>query len=78
MQSRWIQTQTRTREKNDESPGTANDGNEDNSETISEEDDDDDVDRTTGVLASREAAFDVKIERFSMQVNGQELISGAT
>ena len=62
--------------RNDESPGTANDGNEDNSETISEEDDDDDVDRTvTGVLASRETALDVKIERFSMQVNGQELIS---
>ena len=62
--------------RNDESPGTANDGNEDNGETISEEYDDDDVDRTvTGVLASRETALDVKIERFSMQVNGQELIS---
>ena len=32
--------------RNDESPGTANDGNEDNGETISEEYDDDDVDLT--------------------------------
>jgi len=40
------------------------------------DDDDDDIDRTvTGVLASRETALDVKIERFSMQVNGTELIS---
>ena len=34
-----------------------------------------DVDRTvTGVLASRPTALDVRIEQFSMQVNGQELV----
>ena len=62
--------------RNAQASANANDGDGDNGETISEEDDDDDVDRTvTGVLASRETALDVKIERFSMQVNGQELIS---
>ena len=35
-----------------------------------------DVDRTvTGVLASRPTALDVRVERFSMQVNGVELVS---
>ena len=34
-----------------------------------------DVDRTvTGVLASRPTALDVRVERFSMQVNGQQLV----
>ena len=34
-----------------------------------------DVDRTvTGVLASRPTAIDLRIEQFSMQVNGQELV----
>lgn len=38
-----------------------------------------DVDRTvTGVLASRATALDVRIEQFSMQVNGQELIKDCT
>ena len=37
------------------------------------------VDRTvTGVLASRATALDVRIEQFSMQVNGQELILDCT
>ena len=52
----------------------ADDGNRGG--TMFEKDDNDDIDRTvTGVLASRETALDVKIERFSMQVNGTELIS---
>ena len=38
-----------------------------------------DVDRTvTGVLASRPTALDVRIEQFSMQVNGQELVKDCT
>jgi len=62
--------------RNAQASANANNGDDDNGETISEEGGDDDVDRTvTGVLASRETALDVKIERFSMQVNGQELIS---
>jgi len=49
-------------ENGNTNPGTKNEG--------------DGRDRTvTGVLASRETALDVKIERFSMQVNGSELIS---
>ena len=59
-------------------PGTNDDDDDDGNrgETMFEKDDDDDIDRTvTGVLASRETALDVKIERFSMQVNGTELIS---
>ena len=57
--------------------GTNDDDDDGNrGETMFEKDDDDDIDRTvTGVLASRETALDVKIERFSMQVNGTELIS---
>lgn len=59
-------------------PGTNDDFDDDGNRggTMFEKDDDDDIDRTvTGVLASRETALDVKIERFSMQVNGTELIS---
>ena len=59
-------------------PGTNDDDDDDGNRggTMFEKDDDDDIDRTvTGVLASRETALDVKIERFSMQVNGTELIS---
>ncbi len=58
-------------------PGTNDDDDDGNRDgTMFEKDDDDDIDRTvTGVLASRETALDVKIERFSMQVNGTELIS---
>ena len=38
-----------------------------------------DVDRTvTGVLASRPTALDIRIEQFSMQVNGQELVQDCT
>ena len=56
--------------------GTNDDDDDNHGETMFEKDDDDDIDRTvTGVLASRETALDVKIERFSMQVNGTELIS---
>ena len=57
--------------------GTNDDDDDGNrGKTMFEKDDDDDIDRTvTGVLASRETALDVKIERFSMQVNGTELIS---
>ena len=58
----------------DDDDDDEDDGNR--GETMFEKDDDDDIDRTvTGVLASRETALDVKIERFSMQVNGTELIS---
>ena len=69
------------REKRNEklSVGSGTNDDEDDGnrgETMFEKDDDDDIDRTvTGVLASRETALDVKIERFSMQVNGTELIS---
>ena len=38
-----------------------------------------DVDRTvTGVLASRPTAIDLRIDQFSMQVNGQELVRDCT
>ena len=68
----------RENEKLSVGPGTNDDFDDDGNRggTMFEKDDDDDIDRTvTGVLASRETALDVKIERFSMQVNGTELIS---